>query len=271
MGHIAHLELTQLDLPAPPATLARLSQLLSTEDVNMLELSRLIETDMALAAAVMKAVSSPLYGLRGRAQNLHQAITLLGAKELSAVVYQVSLKSAFPQAAELQPLWERSAVRGLLMGRLAKELYLDAWCAHTAGLFEECGKAVLFKLAPKEYGPMMATATDEVALVAAENAAFGIGHDVLGARLCESWGLDPGAVACVRGRVDVMATHRLPTQSPRRAISVISALVHTISTKPDELEAVCQTLAPQAMLDQSLLLKAARKVKQKVDDALSDD
>ena len=113
--------------------------------------------------------------------------------------------------------------------------------------------------------------TDEVALVAAENAAFGIGHDVLGARLCESWGLDPGAVACVRGRVDVMATHRLPTQSPRRAISVISALVHTISTKPDELEAVCQTLAPQAMLDQSLLLKAARKVKQKVDDALSDD
>jgi HD-like signal output (HDOD) protein len=157
------------------------------------------------------------------------------------------------------------------MGRLAKELYLDAWCAHTAGLFEECGKAVLFNLAPKEYGPMMAAATDEVALVAAENVAFGIGHDVLGARLCESWGLDPGAVACVRGRVDVMATHRLPTQSPRRAISVISALVHTISTKPDELEAVCQTLAPQAMLDQSLLLKAARKVKQQVDGALSDD
>lgn len=271
MGHIAHLELTQLDLPAPPSSLARLSQLLSTEDVNMLDLSRLIETDMALAAAVMKTVSSPLYGLRGRAQNLHQAISFLGTKELASVVYQVSLKAAFPPAAELQPIWERSAVRGLLMGRLARELYLDAWCAHTAGLFEECGKAVLFKLAPREYGPLLAQATDEVALVEAENAAFGIGHDVLGARLCEAWGLDAGAVACVRGRVEVMATRRLPTQSPRRAISVISALVHTISTHPEDLEATCQALAPQAMLDQGLLLKAARKVKQKVDDALADD
>ncbi len=271
VGHLASIELATLDLPAPPSTLSRLGALLGSDEVNMLEMSRLVETDMALAAAVMKTVASPMYGLRGRAQTLHQAITYLGTREIAALVYQVSLRGAFPAAVELQPMWERSAVRGLLMGRLAKELYLDVWCAHTAGLFEECGKAVLFKLAPELYRPLLKQAQGDIELVQLEMAAFGARHDQLGAKLCESWGLDAGAVACVRGHVQTLATKRLPTDSPRRAISVISALVHTISTQPEQLEAVCQLLAPQAMLDQSLLLRGARRVKQKVDDAISSD
>ena len=78
-------------------------------------------------------------------------------------------------------------------------------------------------------------------------------------------------VACVRGHIETLATRRLPTKSPKRAISVISALVHTLSTQPNQLEAMAAALAPQAMLDQGQLLKGARRVKQKVDDALADD
>jgi HD-like signal output (HDOD) protein len=271
MGHIAEVKLHTLDLPAPPSSLVKLSTLLGSDEVNMVEMAQLIQTDMALAAAVMKTVSSSLYGLRGRAQTLQQAITFLGTREIAATVYKVSLQAAFPAAEELRPLWERAAVRGILMGRLAQELYLDAWCAHTAGLFEECGKAVLFKLAPDVYRPLLAQAKDDAELVQLEMAAFGTRFDHLGARLCESWHLDPGAVGCVRHHVDTLATRRLPKDAPRRAMSVLSALVQTLSTRPAELEPMCQALAPQAMMDQTQLLKAARRVKQKVDDALADD
>ena len=260
----------QIELPTPPHTLAALSRLLADEDVNMLEMSRLIEHDMSLAAAMMKAVNSPLYGLRGRAQNVQQAITYLGTREVAAMCYEIGLRAAFPQAAVLQPIWERAAVRGLLMGRLAKELYMDAWCAHTAGLFEECGKAALFRYAPEAYGQMLKSAKDDSELVALSQAQFGIGHDELGARLCESWGLDPGAVACVRYHVQMLATHHLPTQSPRRGICVLSALAHTLMTQPDRLDDVALAYAPQAMLDQTLLLKGARRVKDKIDSALAD-
>jgi HD-like signal output (HDOD) protein len=270
MGHIANLELTNLDFPAPPTSLVKLSTLLSNDEVNMAEMAQLIETDMALAAAVMKTVSSPLYGLRGRAQSLKQAVTFLGTREIAATVYQLSLQAAFPAVAELRPVWERAAVRGILMGRLAQELYLDAWCAHTAGMFQECGKAVLFKLAPDAYRTLLAKATSDIELVQLETQAFGTRFDHLGAKLCESWHLDPGAVACVRHHVDTMATHRLPKDSPRRAMSVLAAMVHTLWTEPQKLEELCQTLAPQAMMDQSQLLKGARRVKQKVDDALSE-
>ena len=38
-------------------------------------------------------------------------------------------------------------------------------------------------------------------------------------------------------------------------------------TDPDTLEEVAQAVAPQAMLDQTLVLRGARKVQQQIEDA----
>ena len=53
---------------------------------------------MALAAAVLKAVNSSLYGLKGRVQSVHQAITYLGMREVAAITYEMGLRAAFPPA-----------------------------------------------------------------------------------------------------------------------------------------------------------------------------
>ena len=129
----------------------RLSLLMAEDQTNMTALSALIESDMALAAAVLKAVNSSLYGLSGRVQTVQQAITYLGTREVAGIVLEIGLRAVFPPTAELQALWQRAAKRGLVMGRLATSLQMDAWAAHSAGLFEECGKAVLFRHAPDHY------------------------------------------------------------------------------------------------------------------------
>lgn len=262
---------TNIDIPAQPESLAKLGALLSKDDVNLLEISRLIEHDMALAAAVMKAVNSAYYGLRGRVESVQQATSYLGVREISALTYEIGLRSVFPQVAELQLVWDRACVRGLIMGRLANELFMDAWSAHTAGLFEECGKAVLFKHGPDVYRGLLKSAADDSDLVALENQAFGISHDMLGAALCEAWGMSPGAVASVRHHVRVQALRQLPKDSPKRSISVLSGLAHALMTDPASVEEVASVLAPQAMLAQSLLIEKARKVKSKIDDAISGD
>ena len=79
-----------------------------------------VEADMALAAAVMKAVNSSLYGLAGRVQSVQQAITYLGTREVAAVTFEMGLKAVFPAAPELEAVWERASVRGLLMGRIGQ-------------------------------------------------------------------------------------------------------------------------------------------------------
>ena len=74
-------------------------------------------------------------------------------------------------------MWERAAVRGLLMGRIGHAVGVDPWAAHSAGLFEECGKAVLFRHAPTRYKPLLATAVSDEELTLLEHQEFGVSHD----------------------------------------------------------------------------------------------
>ena len=258
-----------IDIPAQPEVLATLSTLLLDENVNLQALSALISTDMALAAAVLKAVNSSLYGLRGRVQSVQQACQHLGTREVASVTFAMGLKAVFPAAPELGPLWERASVRGLLMGRIGAALSVDPWAAHSAGLFEECGKAVLFRHASDRYRLLLAAAADDEELLMLEHDAFGVSHDALGAALCESWGLAPAAVASVRFHVIVNTTRELPMQLPRRSICALSALAYALMTDPDSLDDVAQAIAPQAGLDPILVLRGARKVQAQIEDAVA--
>ena len=114
----AQLRSLSIDIPAQPDSLVKLSLLLADDTVNLQAVSTLISADMALASAVLKAVNSSLYGLRGRVQSVQQAITHLGTREIASVTFAMGLKAVFPPAPELDPLWERASARGLLMGRI---------------------------------------------------------------------------------------------------------------------------------------------------------
>lgn len=260
-----------IDIPAQPESLVKLSLLLADDEVNLNAVSSLIASDMALASAVLKAVNSSLYGLSGRVQSVQQAITYLGTREVASVTFEMGLRAVFPAAPELEPLWERAGVRGLLMGRIGQALSVDPWAAHSAGLFEECGKAVLFRHASERYRPMLAQAANDEELLMLEHAEFGVSHDALGAALCESWGLNPAAVASVRYHVIVNATRELPMQLQRRAICALSALAHALMTDPESLDEVAALVAPQADLDVTLVQRGARRVQEQIEAAVERD
>src|SRR3569833_2721337 len=126
----SQLRTLDIDVPAQPHALVQLSLLLAEDDINLQAAAALIESDMALAAAVLKAVNSSLYGLKGRVQSVQQAAAYLGMREDAAITFEMGRRAAFPGAAELEPLWVRAGRRGLLMGRIAQQLGVDAWGAH---------------------------------------------------------------------------------------------------------------------------------------------
>ena len=83
------LRTLDIDIPSQPQSLVQLSLLLADEDIDVRACAALIENDMALAAAVMKAVNSSLYGLRGRVQSVQQAVTYLGMREVAAITFEM--------------------------------------------------------------------------------------------------------------------------------------------------------------------------------------
>ena len=80
--------------------------------------------------------------------------------------------------------------------------------------------------------------------------------------------LTPAAVASVRHHINIHTTMRLPRVS-HRYICVLSALAYTIVNEPAQLDEVAMKLAPQAMLDQTSLLRGLHRVKDKIDEALA--
>ena len=253
-----------IEIPTQPEVLVKLSLLMAAEDIDLQAMSSLVETDMALAAAVMKAVNSSLYGLRGRVQTVHQALTYLGMREVAAITFEMGLRAAFPAAAELEPVWSRASQRGLLMGRMGQMLGVDPWAAHSAGLFEECGKAVLYRHAPTHYPAMLRATSSDVDLSELERTAFGVSHDALGAALCESWGLAPAAVVSVRHHVEIQSTMVMPESLVRRSVSAISTVAWALLSHPELLDEVASQIAPQAQLDETLVLRAARRVNEQL-------
>ena len=59
------------------------------------------------------------------------------------------------------------------MSRIGQQVGVDPWIAHSAGLFEECGKAVLFRHATERYRRLLETGWGpvRVCIAAAESAA----------------------------------------------------------------------------------------------------
>jgi len=263
------LRTLDIQIPSQPDPLMRLSLLMADQEANMTALAELIESDMALAAAVLKAVNSSLFGLSGRVQSVQQSLTYLGMREVAGIALEFGLRAVFPPAPELDALWRRAAQRGLIMGRIAQALRIDAWAAHSAGLFEECGKAVLLRHAPDHYRSMLRAAVDDSALCELEAAGFGVSHDALGAALCESWGLSGAVVVCVRHHVQAHAERVLPPTLKRRDLLALSVLARTMVDDPGALDDHATRLAPQCDLDTQGLLRAARRVHDQLEEALA--
>ena len=257
----------EIDIPAQPQALLELSLLLAEDEVQLQRVAALIEADMALASAVLKAVNSSLYGLKGRVQTVQQAITYLGTREVAGVTYEMGLRSVFPHTVELEPVWQRAARRGLLMSRLGQALGIDPWIAHSAGLFEECGKAVLYRHAPDHYRAMLRAAGSDAELLTLEHAGFGVSHDALGAALCETWGLAAPAVASVRHHVQFQLSGELPPQLQRPTVCALSAVAHALMHAPETADEIAARVAPQARLEPALVQRAASRVQAQLEEA----
>ncbi len=265
----AELRTLDIDIPAQPDALVKLSLLMAEEDIDLPAVSRLIEGDMALASAILKAVNSSLYGLKSRVQSVRQAITYLGMREVAGITFEIGLRSAFPSAPELEPLWQRAGQRGLMMGRLAQMLGLDAWACHSAGLFEECGKAVLFRHESDHYRSMLRAANSDSELVQIERTGFGVSHDALGAALCESWGVGPAAVGCVRHHVAAQASLQLPKPGHHHTVLALSLVVNTLMRDPAAVDELVPALAEQAELDSTAVLRMTRRLEEQFEQSLA--
>jgi len=186
-----------IGFPPCPAILTKLVRETRSDDPDFNRLGDLIASDVSLAAALLKTVNSPFYGLRAKATSIRQALVILGLRNVTNLVTGLLLRQAFPVSANagMEEFWGYSsgvARASACLGRHVKGL--DADLAYTFAVFRDCGVPAMMSGFTDYVPPYAVKHTPGGRTVTEiEEENFGIHHAFMGYYLAKEW-LLPDAV-----------------------------------------------------------------------------
>jgi putative nucleotidyltransferase with HDIG domain len=180
-------------MPALEETVERVVKAASQESSSVTEITELVETDTAMAIAVMKSANNG-GGPRGRVSNVPDAIEALTPAGIRAVATSLATYDLLQPSASWASLPERFRRHAVATRHAAENLAVladvpgrDELAA--AALLHDVGQLVLIKLYPAYEGILADRTMTPEARAQAERREFGKDHTIVGGVLARRWGL----------------------------------------------------------------------------------
>ena len=138
-----------INIPPRPTVVTGIAaeRLKREPDIN--RISSLIATDVALSAAMLKVVNSPLYGLSRKLSSVRQAVSVLGLDNTTQLVTGLALRKTLPAGQSLDRFWDSTAEVAMISASLASRMPgIARDDAYSHGLFRDCGIPILMQKFP---------------------------------------------------------------------------------------------------------------------------
>lgn len=195
------------DLPPLPQVAAQVLRIAADPDASTDELQKVIGTDQALTAQILKIANSAMFGMMREVTTLTQAIMTLGFSTIKSVVIASSAKNLYSRGtAGLQErlMWEHALYAALAARAYARQLrHPRAEEAFLGALMHDIGKSVLGLKYPERYSQLIRSVYngqgDGLEL---EFELFGFDHAMVGEALLLSWNLAHALEQAVRWHHD---------------------------------------------------------------------
>ena len=133
-----------------PKVCLQLAELTAQQATDAAQLSRLIQSDPALAGEIMRIANSPALRPRSPIVSLQQAISWLGVAEVRNIATAVMLRgevfSAPGHEPECEELWREAWLAGLWAKEIARERRKHVESAYLAALMHRTGAALALKV-----------------------------------------------------------------------------------------------------------------------------
>ena len=212
------------DLPTLPHIASQLLQMVYSADCSIPEIGSVIEHDPALTANLLKAVNSPLYGVRHNVTNISRALVLLGLREIvnlvsGLMVFKVFRKPEQNSLFDRKGFWLHSSACAVLSRTIAKTIGASlSGEEFIAGLVHDIGKIVLAQYFHDDFEHALhIAAAKQISLYEAEIRVFNISHAEVGAWIAKKWHL-PASI------VEAIEYHHAPQKAHN---PVLVSIVHT--------------------------------------------
>jgi HD-like signal output (HDOD) protein len=186
---------TIIQLPALPAVAMEVVELVDNPKTSASKLGRVISSDQALTAKVLKIANSPFYGFPRKISTIDFAIIVLGFDALKEIVVSISLVSSLQRKSDMyfdaKVFWDHSIATGVVGRRLARDLgYRVSGEVFVGGLLHEMGISALHRYFSTEYKRIVDIAKDSnLTFIEAEESVLGVTHAEIGGWLAERWNL----------------------------------------------------------------------------------
>jgi HD-like signal output (HDOD) protein len=116
------LEMRDIGIPPRPAILSEIDREMEKDEPDFGALAKLIGSDVALAAGLIKTTNSPFFGFNKKVRTVHEAMLVLGLKVVIRTIAGLALKNLFPYVPSLERFWDASANTAQASGWLAQRL-----------------------------------------------------------------------------------------------------------------------------------------------------
>ena len=212
-----------IQLPALPAVAMEVVELVDNPRTSASKLGKVISTDQALTAKVLKIANSPFYGFPRKISTIDFAIIVLGYDALKEIVISISLISSLQKKSDglfdSKGFWDHAISTGVLARRLARDLgYRVTEEVFVGGLLHDMGVSVLHRYFKSEYRRIVEIAREsDLTFLEAEESVLNVTHAEVGGWLAERWNL-PGHL------VEAISLHHAPAKAERNQELV--AIIH---------------------------------------------
>jgi putative nucleotidyltransferase with HDIG domain len=187
----------RVDLPLLPGVAMEVTNVAAQEGTDARVIAELLRKDQAIAAHVLRVVSSPVYSGRTQIVSLQQAVARLGVQKIReialAIAFRVGVFKLKGFEAEVTGLFQHSVSAAMFAQEIARATRRNVEDAFMCGLLHDVGRPVILQALVHLLQEQKLHVSHR-AIVAATSDM----HTEVGGTLAESWGLPEAVEMSIR-------------------------------------------------------------------------
>jgi putative nucleotidyltransferase with HDIG domain len=187
----------QVELPLLPGMAMEVTNVANQESTDSRVIAELLRKDQAMAAHVLRVVSSPVYSGRTQIVSLQQAVARLGVQKIReislAIAFRVGVFKLKGFESEITALFQHSVAAGMFAQEIARVTRRNVEDAFMCGLLHDVGRPVILQALVQILGEQKLRVPASAVI-----AATGALHSEVGGSLADSWGLPEAVEMSIR-------------------------------------------------------------------------
>lgn len=213
-------------LPTLPSAVTRALGAIRDPECDLEEICAIVETDMGIAARVLRLANSPMFTRGTRYSSLRDALLAIGIQALGELLMTASLSQLYAgKNAVVRALWEHAIVTAIACRILAPRFGQRPDQAFLVGLFHDLGSFAFYSTDRPGFETIAAMRVHETRSEL-ERQWYGFDHTEASAVLAADWSFAEEAIDAIRwhhAADNATAGHQLA-----RVVQVADALTHAI-------------------------------------------